>query len=70
MKLSTGRGKLYMSLQTLSAHWEDTKEDWADAVRQEFERDHMEPLHDQTVATVRAIDRLAQVLEQMEQECG
>jgi hypothetical protein len=59
-----------MSMKTLAVHWEDAKEDWADGVRRDFDEHHWEPLEFQTSATIQAIDRLAQVLEEMERDCS
>ena len=39
-------------------------------VRRDFDEHHWEPLEFQTTATIQAIDRLAQVLEEMERDCS
>lgn len=68
MKLSTGRIKLHSTMKTLHLHWERIKPGWNDAVCKEFEENCLEPLGQEVAATLRGIDRLAQVLEKVEQE--
>jgi len=68
MKLSTGRIKLNSALKELARHWEDTTEVWTDAVRRDFEANYYAPLTEQVGATLRAIDRLAEVIEKVYQE--
>jgi hypothetical protein len=63
MKLSTGRIKLNSTIKTLKTHWEATKPGWNDPVCQDFEEHYLVPLEQQVSATVRATDRLAQILD-------
>ena len=70
MALSTGRTKLYNALKTLRIHWEAMQEIWNDPVRQDFEENFWKVLDPQVQATLRATDRLDQVLTKMHRECG
>jgi hypothetical protein len=70
MALHTGSSKLGLALKTLRLRWEETKEQWKDPVSQAFEANQMTPLERQILATLRAIDRLAQVIDQARSECG
>ena len=46
------------------------RQEWRDAVSQDFEENHLAPLEAQVVATLRAIDRLGPVLSQAHRECS
>ena len=69
MKLTTGRTKLFKAAQVLGRRWEQTRAGWSDAVRKEFEETFLDPLTQQTAATLRGIDRLADVLEEVVKDC-
>jgi hypothetical protein len=66
---ATGRGKLYGTLKDLRLRWEDTERLWDDPVRRDFEENIWIPLVGQAQAAIRGIDRLEQVLRQMQNEC-
>jgi hypothetical protein len=70
MSLATGTSKLNLALKALRLHWEETKSRWNDPVSEAFEENHVNLLEGQVLATLRGIDRLAQVLSQAQQECG
>lgn len=65
MKLSTGRIKLNSAMKALALRWEQTQPGWNDPVCHEFEETYYEPLAEQVGATLRAIDRLAEVIEKV-----
>lgn len=69
MSLSTGRSQLFSSMKTCNEHWEETKRYWHDPVCQDFEETWLVPLAEEVEATLRAIDRLANVLEAMRRDC-
>jgi hypothetical protein len=68
MKLSTGRIKLNTAIKTLKARWEEIKPGWNDPVCQDFEEHYVDPLALQVAATIRATDRLAQSLEDVQRQ--
>ena len=70
MNLTLGWTDLNRALKSMRQLWGETKLDWNDAVSQDFEENHWGPLERQTVATLRAIDRLAPVIAQAERECS
>lgn len=70
MQLSTGRSKLKQSYQTLQVRWDTLCEGWDDDARREFAEKHWEPLGPDVQAALRAIDRLAAVLAQVQNECS
>lgn len=70
MPLSTGRAKLFNGLKTLRAQWQRVQDVWDDSVSREFEETVFKLLDDETQSTIRANDRMDQVLGQMFRECG
>jgi hypothetical protein len=66
---ATGRGKLYGVTKDLRYKWEELESVWDDQVRRDFQEKVWEPLVAQSLATIRAMDRLAQVMTQMQREC-
>ena len=50
--------------------WEETRIVWNDSVLAEFAKDHLEPIEPAVLTTLGAIDRLAQVLIRLRQECN
>ncbi len=54
--------QLETSLKTLRQRWEESKTLWHDPVRWDFEKRHWQPLEQQTGATLREMERLADVL--------
>lgn len=70
MSLSTGSGKLNRSVKDLRLRWEEAKAHWSDPVSQAFEENHCIPLEEQMRATLRAMDRLARIIDQARLECG
>ncbi len=68
MKLSTGRIKLHAAMKTLKERWEQVKPGWNDVVCRAFEEDTLVPLEQQVGSVLRAVDALAQRLEEAQQE--
>jgi hypothetical protein len=69
MPLSTGRAKLFNAHKTLRARWERVQDVWNDAVRRDFADNVWKVLDDQVQTTLRATDRLDQVLGQLFRDC-
>jgi len=70
MILTTGWIELNSSLKTMRLRWDEIKQEWHDAVSQDFEEKNWAPLEMQVVAALRAIDRLAPILAKAKQECS
>jgi hypothetical protein len=66
---ASGRGKLYGVLKELRFKWEELEALWNDPVRKDFEKDVWEPLAAQSQSAIRAMDRLSQIMMQMQNEC-
>jgi hypothetical protein len=69
MDLGTGAAKLQFALRNLRVRWEETKSEWADAVRVEFEKEHWDPIEMQVTATLAELARLDQLIVRAQQEC-
>ncbi len=52
------------TLKTFRQNWENTRLVWNDPVQQHFEKDYWQPLETQAQATLREMERLAQVIAQ------
>ncbi len=70
MDLSSGSAKLQFALKTLRQRWQETKTQWNDTVRQDFEENHLNPLEIQVSAALGEMSRLNQVLQKAQQECA
>jgi hypothetical protein len=70
MKVDAGRGKLYDAQKVLRHHWDEVAELWNDPVRVEFEEKVWRPLDEDTSEALRAIDRLAQILNECRRACS
>ena len=68
--MSAGSTKLQYALKNLRLRWEETQEMWNDAVRVEFETRHLHPMETQVGATVRAMDKIYEIMQKMKQECS
>jgi len=66
---ASGRGKLYGSLKDLRLLWEDTEKIWDDEIRRNFEEKLFEPLVGHCQSAIRAMDRLSQLMAQIQNEC-
>lgn len=69
MNLSTGSGKLAFAIKGLRAHWDQTANEWIDAVRSDFEEQYLKPIDDEVNGTLNAITNLSHVLTKAVQEC-
>lgn len=67
--LDTGRARLYTAHKTLREKWETAKLHWQDSVRKDFEEHQLDPLEPRLAHLLTAIDRLAQVLNQVNNDC-
>ena len=68
MNLATGLTQLHGALKTLRLHWEDTKPEWRDQVRHDFEENYWTPLELQVQAALQEMDRLSALMARMQQE--
>lgn len=68
--LSPASGKLHTAVKKLRVHWDETQASWKDAVRQDFEEEHLRVLEAEAMAAIRKIRTLDQVLLKAQQECS
>jgi len=67
--LSTGLGKLMKAAKRLKEQWELTKPHWRDQNAADFEQTHLQPLIPQLTLTTAAVNRLAEILTEVERDC-
>ena len=70
MNLNAGWTELNSAMKTLRLKWEETKLQWNDPVRQDFEDHFWAALDGQVRATLRGIERLTPALLKLQQDCG
>jgi len=62
--LNTTRSELQEAWQRLCQRWQGTTALWNDPMRWQFEREFWQPLEGQVPATLKEMERLAQVIAQ------
>ena len=62
--LNTTHAQLSEFTQRIRQRWAETQSMWSDPVQQYFEKDYWLPLEAQAQATLREMERLAQVIAQ------
>lgn len=62
MSLNNTTSQLNTTHKRLHQRWQATKSVWNDPVQQDFEKRYVEPLSQQTQATLREMARLAEVM--------
>ena len=70
MSATAGANKLQFALKDLRARWDALGETWRDAVRHDFEEQHIAPLETQVDTTLRAMSRLGEVLGRVRRDCS
>lgn len=68
--MSAGSARLKFAMKTLREQWDVTREQWADNVARDFEKNHLEPVDHQVETALRGMDKLAEVLQKVRQECS
>jgi len=63
-------GTLRFAIKELNAQWEDVHEVWNDGVSQRFAERNIEPLEPSVTTTVKAIERLGQLMMQAALACS
>ena len=69
MKFHEGVAKLKSALKVTRLSWDETEALWQDEVRRNFEEKHFVPLENQIEATLREVQRMAEVLGKAEKDC-
>lgn len=68
--MGAGSARLIFSQKTLRERWDEVKEQWSDQVARDFEKNHLLPLDHQTSQAIRGMDKLAEVLHKIRQDCS
>jgi hypothetical protein len=68
--MSAGSARLQFSLKTLRERWDIAKEKWSDKVSQDFEKNHLVPLEQQTSNAIRGMEKIAEVLSKVRHDCS
>lgn len=68
--LQTGVGKLRDAAKRLQAGWLAVSHDWRDSAHDRFEEEVIAPIESQTLGTVEALTKLAEILARAEHECS
>lgn len=66
--LTTSGGRLLRATTHLKELWSDSKEEWDDATRIEFQEKHLEELAPLITLTMAAINRFSESIEKAEKE--
>jgi hypothetical protein len=70
VSLDQGWTELSVALKDLKKRWGEIKEGWDDPVSRDFEERTWTPIELETTAVLRAMDRLAPVLQRAQRECS
>jgi hypothetical protein len=70
VNLGSSSMELTGALKDLRRRWEETREVWNDPVSQDFQKNQWELLEMRVIGAIRAMERLAPVLEKLSRECG
>lgn len=68
MTVGTGLVQLQEAIKQLRVQWEQVQLHWKDPVQREFEREFLIPLELQVASTHQAMEQLAQLITQAEQD--
>ena len=69
LRLHEGTAKLKTALKNTRLAWDATEATWKDDVRRAFAEKHLEPMEADIEATLRAVQRLREVLARAEKDC-
>jgi hypothetical protein len=69
MNLSNSSMELNGKLKDMRILWDETKAIWNDPVGRNFEENHWLPLEARVRSALRAMERLAPVLEKIQHDC-
>jgi hypothetical protein len=70
MNITSSISELNGTLKDLRFRWDETIAVWNDPVRHDFEELHWQPMQERVLAALRAMDRLAPILEKVRQDSG
>jgi len=68
--LDTSAAQLRDAMEELQQAWQQTDEQWHDAVSQKFCENHLEPIGPALKLALDAVGRMEQLMGQIHRECG
>jgi hypothetical protein len=68
--MGAGSARMTFSQKTLRERWDVAKQQWSDQVSRDFEKNHLLPLDQQTSLAIRGMDKIAEVLHKIRQDCS
>jgi hypothetical protein len=68
--MSAGSARLTHALKTMRERWSETRTLWADKQALDFEKNHIEPLQHDTKHASIGMEKVAEVLRSVKQECS
>jgi len=69
MSMASCKSRLTSATRDLALHWDDTKNSWRDAKGREFEQHYLLPLFSEVDQTVKAVEKLDELLRQVRSGC-
>jgi hypothetical protein len=69
MNLSGSKSRLAGATKELAARWDETRDHWRDGKSQEFHQKYMQELFARVDRTNTIIDKLAEVLKKVQDDC-
>lgn len=69
MGVYEGRGTLTKAMKELTLRWQDARNDWRDAVADEFEKKYIESLERDLRNALGAMDHIGVILQRIRHEC-
>ena len=69
MSLSVGKTKLDSAMRDLMAAWNKAGDHWNDALREDFNAQHLAPLHPRVKAAIDAMDKMSSMTDRAKQAC-
>lgn len=69
MGMYEGRGNLAKNFKDLTMRWQQTRQEWDDAVADSFEKTYLEPLDHSLRQAISAMDQAAAALSRVRSDC-
>lgn len=70
MSFGDGMAALQQAAKKLNERFDESKEGWNDAARQQFEEEHLEALRERLKSTVTGLTSLAEAFARYKQQCS
>lgn len=67
--LATPAGRIHHALDHLETVWQQSSDDWDDAVSRRFAERELEPMVPKVKMAIDAIDRMHQLLTEVQRDC-